>query len=394
MSLRELFSVRELWVVWTILAIGAIAVPLYIVVTSEDEPAPASAATTSPTIEATPTPDVTPSPAASAATPTEEPASLYEPFTWDDPKRVQRLPPPTEADALAERDIYRDGFAFPEEPAAFAGVPGGDECEALVAGTPLRAGDWIVSIADATSGPRMELLPRTERPEGSEQLALPWIVRWLYLDDGPARTHVHEQFWGGLDGVFAFPLVLPEPGTWRAVATYGPNWGCFTLEVTDATPIPWRTAAAEALGADYPAAAPSAAEVERFDELLAQSRALGTAARQCVDAGTALWVRSGELTSRLEQIQAAWSPTRRSSKVGFGVLGQDELGELLVLGAASPFNTYGYLEPGPVESATSEGEPLGTFGYVTSINPPSAGEWLLTAEAGGDNWGCFRVRVG
>lgn len=324
-------------------------------------------------------------------------ADLWEPFTWDDSQGVQRIPPPTEAAALEERDIHRDGYPAADEPLGVDGVAGGDGCEPLSLGVPVRVGDWVAFIDGTGVTARMALLPRTAEPEGEERVQLPFLVRWIELDSDPERTHVHEQFWGGPDGSFEFPLSLPAVGSWRGVATYGPNWGCFTLEITEATLIPRLIVDAEAQGRSFPLPSSSEAERVRFDSLLGQMRGLGTAARQCVDADAALWVRSGEIAARLEQVQANWSPNRRASKVGFGVLGQEDLGPLVLLGAMTnwPFHTYSYVEPRSVESVSAEsGERLGSFGYVASITPPRVGEWLLTVEAQPTNWGCFTVSVG
>ncbi len=387
---------RELWVIGGIVGIGvAAAIALAVVLVTDGDDAPplevgptATAAAAVQSVASRSFDAPTPSP--TAAPP------AYEAIAWDEPRRVQRLPPPTEAAALDERDVHRNGFAFGPAPPRFESVPGGEACQELTPGTPLRAGDWIVELESAEAGALIVLTPRASDFDRTHVSgAVPWLLRWIQLDGDRERTHVHEQFWGGPDRTFEAPLLLPDAGTWRAIATRGPNWGCFTLAVESHTVIPWLASSAKTLGSSYPTAK-TPERIARFEELLERIGAWGTPARQCVLAEGLQWARSGEFVIGSDRLVADWSPDRRGSKVGWTPLNDQNLGPLTVVGAVAdaPTHTYSYREPGPVQSGTADGEPTGQFLFVTSVNPPWPGEWLLVASADPGNWGCFRVNLG
>ena len=386
---------RKLYIVGGIvgLAVAAVLTFAACLPTAGDDSPPAELSTTA---TATMFPAVSRPIASPTASPPPSPP-LYEPIAWDERIRVQRLPPPTEAAALAERVVHRNDFAFGAEPPGFEGVTGGDGCGAASPAAPLRAGDWIVEVD--TAAPEVQLVLTPHAPEFDRtgiQGLVPWMLRWTQLDGDRDRTHVHEQFWGGPDRTFQTPLLLPDAGTWRGIATYGPNWGCFVLEVESAITIPWMVNTAESLGASYPIATTSAERIARFEEILTRVRGLGTPARQCVAADGFPWARSGEFQTRVDQIVARWSPTRRGSKVPWTPLNDQSLGELIVLGASidALSSTYSYREPGPVQSLDTDMEPTGEFTFITSITPPQPGSWLLIGSAEPGNWGCFEVTVG
>lgn len=357
------------------------------------------AVTPEPTIEVTRVvePTAAPTPLATAVPDVTERrgvAAIYEAMAWDDRRGWQRIPPPSVEVAEAEAAVHRAGYGFGAEPAGFAGVSGGDGC-VVFDGAAVRTGDWVVSSVGDSVVRRLRFEAREVAPPEPAHGDGPFLLRLLSLDGEVERSHVYERFLGIPRGTFEWDVVLPAAGRWLAVATAGPNWGCFELSVDQATEFARSAAEAEELGGGYPSMVASAERVAYFDERLAEANAQGGFERRCLDADGLLWAASGEFLGRLDALSAKWSPTRRLSKVGWTPLHHEELeGGLLLtmtlIGAAE--HTYSYFERSPVQGV-SDGVPNGEFGFITSPTPPRAGQWLIVATAQPGNWGCFLLTL-
>lgn len=330
--------------------------------------------------------------ATSRATGTPAPPPIYEPVAWDDPRRVQRLAPPDLEATLAEATAHRAGYEFGPAPLLFADSGAIEACGPLLPDGASIAGDWRVELR----GDRLTLAARDAASELRLSRTLPLLVRWVRVgpDTAPLKTHVHEEVFAGARGEFESPVLLPSAGRWRAVATFGPNWGCFTLDFAEAVTFPMSVAEAGRLGAAAPSEIASAEDVARFADR--EVDVTGSSALSCVDVTPpATWVRSGEFIGRVDAIFGGWMEGRRGTKAAFAPLHQEGLDGFVLIGtnAARPLDTYSFSAAPLVESVTTSGERLGEFSYITSVVPPFAGRWQLIATAG-PNWGCYIVTVG
>lgn len=322
-------------------------------------------------------------------------AEAYEAMAWDDRRRLQRIPPPSVESAEAEAAVHRAGYVFGSPPASFEGVAGSDGCVAFD-GDVVRAGDWVISSVADSATRRLRFEAHEIAPPEPANGNGPFLLRLLSLDGEVERSHAYERYWGAPRGTFDWDVRLPATGRWLAVATSGPNWGCLLLDVDETAEFAGLVSDAEQLGVGYLSMVASAERAVYFSGRLAEADTVGSSERQCVDADGLVWAASGEFLSLTEQVTARWSPTRRSSKVAWVPLHEEELEGGLLLSATlmgAPEHTYSYFERFPVQSATSSDGLTKQSMFITSPTPPRAGQWLIVVTARRANWGCFLLTL-
>ncbi len=387
---------RTVWAAGTLL--GVVVFVLLVRSFADDEPTRPSDADggdrPSPTLAATRTVTSTPtSPPTSEPTPLTARAYIeaaYEPFAWDDPARVSRTPPPTRALAEAEAPIHRgESNVRRFQPAVFErptleseGCVDLDTTDARI----VRSGDWVL---DATGYPigieewgttpptGVELFPADPEPLLS-QFVKPLRIRMLNINNWRG-THLEEHYVRPTvndDGSFSYRLTIESPwnARWMAIVTAEQHWGCFEFRgslLKDETIWPRDVDVAEQVAPrSAPVCAPLGAS-QRFGEFTA--------------------------TELVERLAPPWDPSNRTGgRFALVAPATDPASENLELRAVllqprqvAPVYTY-RLVAGPALRGVSSGT---TPTYAIAPVLPRAGDWLVTAEAGPENWGCFQVTI-
>jgi len=351
---------------------------------------------------------------------------LYRPLAWNDPLRVNRVPPRSLDQALAERAIYQDGYQFEgAPPAAFdRSKLGTTECiDVRADGAAGQSGDWVLRLVPAFRGSfadagryELELMPidpsvlltlsgvalaelvtDTPRPDS----AVPLRIRAVQTEHWTA-THVFE-LWTSQPvdgaGVVKTRFDSPRAGRWLAIVTAGPLWGCFFVS-TECDADGWPATRADVQPV-LPYVAPPAGRVAPAPR--GHPAVTGSDDRVCVDVGPPS-VRSGEIAAAgLLETWADWPVNARSygavdwmglhpestSLTVRAFVDGDEAGPLHTFEAvdAAEFSRawYGGLVPGVDRPSDI---------YRTSFLLPVAGRWTVLAMILPVNWGCFVLDAG